>query len=457
MIRRSGEEKWRAPKVTSYTDEAALQALVAESPDLLGSSESLAVITEMTVPGVGSVDLVAVGGSGRVTLVECKLRANPEMRRHVIGQVFAYAAGIWSVSYEEFDRLFTARAGRSLTAAVANASGMDVDWDQDIFGRNVAANLGAGRFDLVIAVDSVTDELKQVVRYLNEHTVLEIRVLALELGFVADGDVQVLVPAVYGEESASRKTQGGRKWDEASLFEALERVCPEGTGLIRLLYAKAQAGGLDLYWGDGSAPSVTAYLDVGGIHAPVWSCYTHTDSATWDVNFDWMRIRGVSVEVMDRLAFALSAIEGVASGCRRPVQPAGTNGRRSRSGWFPALRRRDGWWLPSTRSPRHPTPASTADAGRATKGLTTIRSRRHLADFSAGAYTSKHALVDRIGPRTEQPGASTGLTGAQHLRCVPPDHTTNGFGRVGRICCRPPDEVTTAISARRVGLQGESV
>ncbi len=245
MIRRSGEEKWRAPKVTSYTDEAALQALVAESPDLLGSSESLAVITEMTVPGVGSVDLVAVGGSGRVTLVECKLRANPEMRRHVIGQVFAYAAGIWSVSYEEFDRLFTARAGRSLTAAVANASGMDVDWDQDIFGRNVAANLGAGRFDLVIAVDSVTDELKQVVRYLNEHTVLEIRVLALELGFVADGDVQVLVPAVYGEESASRKTQGGRKWDEASLFEALERVCPEGTGLIRLLYAKAQAGGLE--------------------------------------------------------------------------------------------------------------------------------------------------------------------------------------------------------------------
>ena len=123
LIRRSGEEKWRAPKVTSYTDEAALQALVAESPDLLGSSESLAVITEMTVPGVGSVDLVAVGASGRMTLVECKLRANPEMRRHVIGHVFAYTAGIWSVSHGEFDRLFTARAGRSLTAAVAKALG----------------------------------------------------------------------------------------------------------------------------------------------------------------------------------------------------------------------------------------------------------------------------------------------------------------------------------------------
>ena len=60
-----------------------------------------------------SVDLVAVGAAGQITVVECKLAANPEIRSSVIGQVFAYAAGLWSLSYDEFDRLFTDRAGEA--------------------------------------------------------------------------------------------------------------------------------------------------------------------------------------------------------------------------------------------------------------------------------------------------------------------------------------------------------
>lgn len=145
LIRRKDEAAWRSPAVTNYTDEAALEGLLAESPqELLGASEPVAAVRQLRVPEVGSVDLVAVSLSGKITLVEYKLRANPEIRQHVIGQVFAYAAGLWKLTYDEFDRRFTAQAGGSLAATVAMAANLDDDWDQDVFRQLVGANLATG-------------------------------------------------------------------------------------------------------------------------------------------------------------------------------------------------------------------------------------------------------------------------------------------------------------------------
>src|SRR2546421_792790 len=111
LIRKEGEAVWRAPKVSAYPDEKALQLLIAQSPGLLPCSTEggMAVVTELSLPPVGYVDVVGVGPQGNITLVECKLKANPEIRRQVVGQVFAYAAGLWKLSYEAFDQAFSAR------------------------------------------------------------------------------------------------------------------------------------------------------------------------------------------------------------------------------------------------------------------------------------------------------------------------------------------------------------
>jgi hypothetical protein len=312
LIRRSGGE-WRVPAVTSFTDEDALQGLVAESPELLGSGEPVAVVRELTVPQVGSVDLVAVGAAGQITLVECKLAANPEIRRSVIGQVFAYAAGLWSLSYDEFNRLFTDRAGGSLAATVMKTANLEDGWDQDAFRQAVTGNLEAGRFDLVIAVDSITEELKRVVSYLNEHTISEIRVLALELDRVADGDVEILVPKFYGEESATRKSRASARhvWDEDSFFGTLAQECPEGVPVIRLLLEHAVDSGGDVSWGGGERPSLTAYLTVGTVRAAVWRCNLRPP-ARLRLLFDWMQGRGVEPERMHRFLNRLREIPGVA-------------------------------------------------------------------------------------------------------------------------------------------------
>src|ERR1039457_1228641 len=76
----------------------------------------------------------------------------------------------------------SARVGVSLTAgAEAAALGAPVDFDPVAFEEAVTARLQAGAFQLVIAVDSITDELKRTVSYLNQHTSASVSVLALEL------------------------------------------------------------------------------------------------------------------------------------------------------------------------------------------------------------------------------------------------------------------------------------
>lgn len=75
---------------------------------------------------------------------------------------------------------------------------------------------------MIVAVDAITDELKKTVRYLNMHSTPGVEVLALELGYTRDGDVEVLVPSSYGEEVAPPR-QRRPEWNEEGLFEVLEQ------------------------------------------------------------------------------------------------------------------------------------------------------------------------------------------------------------------------------------------
>ena len=212
LIRRTGERAWHAPAGTTYTDEASLEALLEESPWLLpGPDEDkpLVVVRQLSV-ATGSVDLFGVSRSGAITIVECKLQANPEIRRSVVGQVFAYAAGLWGLSLEELDRSFQIRSKTPLVDSVRAALREDEsNWDESSFRNAVAENLAEGRFRLVLAVDSITPELKRIVEYLNYHSVPDVLVIALELAYFTSDGVEVLKPQLYGQEF-SRAETGGR-------------------------------------------------------------------------------------------------------------------------------------------------------------------------------------------------------------------------------------------------------
>ncbi len=205
LIRRAGDRTWREPAGASYATEKDLENLVKGSPEVIPGIPPgpAAVATQLHVPDTGPADVVVIDTEGGITVIECKLRANPEVRRWVIGQVFSYASGIALMSVDELDGLWRMRTGGDIISSFTPALPDEVE--ESVLLARIAANLQTGRLRLVIAVDAMTDELKRTVTYINGHSGGTFELLALELEYIKDGDVEILVPTVYGEESAAHK------------------------------------------------------------------------------------------------------------------------------------------------------------------------------------------------------------------------------------------------------------
>lgn len=85
---------WKLADSQPFPDEATLQGLVAENPQLLPLAGSPSVFTfgrEVRL-GTGKADILAVEASGRPVIIEVKLARNAEARRAIVSQVLAYAA-----------------------------------------------------------------------------------------------------------------------------------------------------------------------------------------------------------------------------------------------------------------------------------------------------------------------------------------------------------------------------
>lgn len=102
MLLQKSDAKWLPVSLPNYGSECELQMMLADAPELIPGCEGSAVVRELNILGTGFVDLVCVDEIGTLTLIECKLAKNAEIRRAVVGQIFAYASGLEGTSYEEF-------------------------------------------------------------------------------------------------------------------------------------------------------------------------------------------------------------------------------------------------------------------------------------------------------------------------------------------------------------------
>jgi hypothetical protein len=275
--------------------------------------EGTVLVDELTVPLIGSVDIFGVGPGGELTLVECKLESNPEIHRKIVGQIFAYAAGLWRMSYEELDRHFSERGERVSLADAAKSALPDAvkaTWQEEAFRSSVAENLKAGRFTLVIAVDRLTDELKAVVPYVNSHTVATVRFLALEIGYLKDGDLEIVLPVSYGEESANVKPGSRRNvWTSEDYFEKLSTYADAIERAVNDLVAFSLKNGAQIVGGTGSQPSLNVQFQFGGEARTVWSSYYYAFGPTFDLNFEYLR-GAVPVDAMAESARIMRSLEG---------------------------------------------------------------------------------------------------------------------------------------------------
>ena len=83
-------ELWSSPAVTSYSTESHLQEVLAGQPGLLPGVSSSPVAVRELQTGAGPLDVVVIDAEGQLTLVECKLASNAQIRREIVGQVLDY-------------------------------------------------------------------------------------------------------------------------------------------------------------------------------------------------------------------------------------------------------------------------------------------------------------------------------------------------------------------------------
>ena len=288
-------------KEEGFADEDTLQRLIAEHPELLDGEQirpsnprrwilidrEVGVADTVGSSARWSLDHLLIDQDGVPTLVEVKLRSNPEMRRTVVGQLLEYAAHAprtWAV--EDLRDLFES-SSRDADGELGLLLGGDGDLDADAFWDTVSANLAAKRVRLLFVSDAIPDELARVVEFLNEQ-MPDVEVLAVEVKQFLRGPIRTLVPRVIGRTagSAASKSNSRRgRLDRSGLFNELDDE--EGMVVERLLSA-AEECGARLTWGSSSV-TIRAVCDSWAKTVPVAWIYAPSTS--------WERQRGFSFGV----------------------------------------------------------------------------------------------------------------------------------------------------------------
>jgi hypothetical protein len=225
LIRHAGGA-WSAPEATGYALEADLQELLYTHPTLIPGVSAPYVACREFQTGPGPADVLVITGSGQLVVVECKLAYQADVRRSVVGQVLDYASNLWQMPIGDFERQWRSRTGTSPFESF--------DVDAAVVRERVETALAEGRFTLILAVDGINPSLRRIVEFLNRVTRPEMSIMALEAARVVDGDVEVLVPRVYGAEiasSISRDPEGVQQstdtWTEADLRDWLSENRPD--------------------------------------------------------------------------------------------------------------------------------------------------------------------------------------------------------------------------------------
>ncbi len=253
ILIRQGDGTWREPIPIGYALEAELQMILAEHPELIPGVDAEAQTCREFHSGAGPADLIIVDSDGEITVVECKLAANPQIRREIIGQMFDYASALWKMDIDDFASRWRDRTKNSLFRE-------DSDEGPALKSR-VATNLSDGRFRIVLAVDAINPELKRIVEYLNAMSGPATSIIAVSYSRMKDQETEILMPRIYGEELAEAKSapHAGRQttWTVDAYRSWLAYNSPSSLDKFNHFLTHATAAGLSFQGSTTIAPTGT--------------------------------------------------------------------------------------------------------------------------------------------------------------------------------------------------------
>jgi len=291
LIRDSDTKKWKSAGPVSAKAESELQKLLVESPSLVTIDEIREdvspltfALTEFGLPGSGSTDVLAFTSQGDIAIIECKLAANPEIKRKVIGQILEYASYLWQMSYEQIDNRIQQLKGKNLAELVAES--IAGEWDEELFRNGVKQTLDDGSFILVIVVDEINEELRRIIKYVNECSKSAFSLHALEMNRYQADKIEVLVPHLHGV-STKPPTKQRRQWTEERYFKDLEEKNEQNiVNIVKDLYKWSEENADRIWFGTGKETGSFTfhYLRAGRTISPFT---IFTNGKLW-LNYGWL-------------------------------------------------------------------------------------------------------------------------------------------------------------------------
>ncbi|MBR9824851.1 MAG: DUF4268 domain-containing protein [Alphaproteobacteria bacterium] len=219
-----------------YSEEF-IKSIVAEHPSCIPFKEidptcidPIAICDELSTPA-GPLDVFLITPQGVPVLVECKLWANPQARREVVGQVLDYAKELRSWSYEDLQRAAgqsRRQPGFNLFEFVKSQAPIQ---DEADFVDSVTANLRTGRCVLLIVGDGIREGVEAIGEYIVGTGSLEYTLGLIELPVfeLSDNRGTLITPRVVCKtEVLTRHVVSVAREDKVTISETTNAAEPDG-------------------------------------------------------------------------------------------------------------------------------------------------------------------------------------------------------------------------------------
>ncbi|MFZ1679440.1 MAG: hypothetical protein WAT70_00350 [Rhizobiaceae bacterium] len=152
----------------------------------------------------GSLDNVFITSNGGLVLVEAKLWRNPQARREVIAQAMEYAAAVFRMDYETFERTVqkarqTERKSQSSIYELVREH--DPSVGEAEFVEAVSRNLARGRAVIAVVGDGIRDDIAPLAELLQSHAGQRFTFALVELGVFesAKNSARVVIPSILAK------------------------------------------------------------------------------------------------------------------------------------------------------------------------------------------------------------------------------------------------------------------
>lgn len=249
---------------SSATDEAQLQALIRDHPELLsveefGLPEPLLIVGKETNVPSGAVDLVGIARNGELVIAEFKTGPQNTDFRRATAQLLDYGSHLWGLTFDEFEmsvpkRYFTSthcsdprvKELASLKEAAQRTWDGFTDGEFDELSDHLAQRLKGGQFHYVLLAQRFTESIQRTLDYMNATS--QARFYAVEIvRFENDVTEAFETRTVLQPPPASSHPSVASVVNEAQLLETF--ADDDYAAAVRELLQLARASGFRFSWG----------------------------------------------------------------------------------------------------------------------------------------------------------------------------------------------------------------